>query len=128
MIWVDASVWLEIALNQEQAEKCIRFLDNSSEEKLFTADFDIYSMVLTLLRHKKKPQDVHLFLGVLQGLEQLTVFRPTAAVVFQAVTLMEEKKLTFDDALAYASMLTLQTRKIATLDRDFKKLDVDFVL
>ncbi len=128
MIWVDASVWLEIALNQERAEQCLRFFKESTEEKLFTSDFDIYSMILTLLKYKKSSEEVRIFLGVLENLSLLTVFRPTASIVLLAVAVMEEKKLTFDDALAYASMLQLQTRKIATLDRDFKKLDLEIVL
>ncbi len=127
MIWVDSSVWLEIALDQEKAQICEDFI-TSSTESIYAADFDIYTIILTMLRYKRKMQDVKTFLGVLHGLENLTIFRPSASCIINAMEEMEKHTLSFDDALAYACMKFMEIKKIATLDRDFKKLNLEFVL
>lgn len=128
MIWVDASVWLEIALGQSRAKECEHFLEQAQKEPLFTSDFDVYSIILTMLKHKKTADDVKTFLGVLAGFSRLTIFRPPALIIFESLGKMQELRLTLDDCLAFASMQHLGIRKLATLDSDFRKLDVELVL
>lgn len=128
MIWVDASVWLELALNQEKAQTCEDFLNSAMNERIFTTDFDVYSMTLTLLKYKRKAHDVKTFLGVLSSFPHITIFRPSALIVAQAVDAMNTLKLTFDDSLTYTCMNHLGIKKIATLDSDYKKLPVEYVL
>lgn len=128
MIWVDASVWLEIELDQERAQKCKEFLAAVMKERLFLADFDIYSIVLTMLKYKKSSSDISTFLGVLNSFPRITIFRPSTLLIAEAVEQMKSKKLTFDDSLTYVCMRNLGIRQLATLDEDFKKLDVELVL
>jgi predicted nucleic acid-binding protein len=128
MIWVDASVWLEIALGQERMQKCKDFLASVAKERLFLADFDVYSIVLTMLKYKKAASGIRMFLGVLNGFPRIMIFRPSALLVAEAVESMRSQKLTFDDSLTYACMRDLGIRKLATLDEDFRKLDVELVL
>lgn len=128
MIWIDASLWLEIGLNQERAEDCLQFLTQHREERLCTSDFDVYTIILTMLRHKKTQAEIMLYLGTLSSFPRLTIFRPAPAILVAALEAMEQQKLTFDDALAYSCMKQLQLTKIATLDQDFKKVEVEMVL
>jgi len=128
MIWVDASVWLEIALDQENADRCQNFLELSTEESLFTADFDVYSIILTMLKYKGKPQDIQKFLGALHVSNNLRIFRPSPGIMLEALEHMKPLSLSFDDSLSYSCMQSLGINRIATLDRDYKKLGVEFVL
>ncbi|MBI4450420.1 type II toxin-antitoxin system VapC family toxin [Candidatus Woesearchaeota archaeon] len=127
MIWIDASVWLEIGLGQEKAAACAAFLEGVGETDVFTSDFDTYSVVLTLLKHKRAEQ-VPTFFGVLAGFPKLTVVRPTPSVVVEAAQSMALRRLTFDDCLSYCCMKRLGIKRIATLDQDFKKVDLEYVI
>jgi len=128
MIWVDASVWLEIALNQGKAQLCEQFLESVRKDALFVSDFDLYSIVLTMLKYKKTNDDIKKFMGVFAGFPKITVFRPSPLLIAEAVDAMKPLKLTIDDSISYACMRHLGIKKLATLDSDFRKLDVEYVI
>jgi len=81
-----------------------------------------------MMKYKKTTEDIQTFLGVLGGFPRVTIFRPSTLLVAEAVEGMTTKKLTFDDSLTYACMQHLGMRKLATLDQDFRKLDVEYAL
>lgn len=126
MIWIDSSVWLEIALDHEKADKCQKFLE-STTEKIITTDFDVYSIVLIMLRYKKTPEVITTFLQVLSGLQKLSIFRPQPEIIAHALTTMNKQKLTFDDSLTYSCMNASGIKQIATLDSNFKKTDAEYI-
>ncbi|MEM4254643.1 MAG: type II toxin-antitoxin system VapC family toxin [Candidatus Woesearchaeota archaeon] len=128
MIWVDASVWLEIALKQGKAQLCEQFLESARKEALFISDFDLYSIVLTMLKYKKTNDDIKKLMGVFAGFPKITIFRPSPLLIAEAVDAMKPLKLTIDDSISYACMRHLGIKKLATLDSDFRKLDVEYVI
>ncbi len=128
MIWVDASIWLEIALDQEKAQLCEQFLESARKEALFVSDFDLYGIVLTMLKYKKTKDDIKKFIGVLANFPKITIFRPSPLLISEAVDAMKSLKLTIDDSISYTCMRHIGIKKLATLDSDFKKLDVEYVI
>lgn len=129
MIFIDSSVFLEVQLKQQQAEKCLEFIEKIvAGEEAFTTDYILYAVVLTILNKRGDIEVVKNFLNLVYSLESLTIYRPSLDDISNALELMAKHKLDFDDSLCVASMQSLGTKKIATLDKDFKKLNLEFVL
>ncbi len=128
MIWVDASVWLEIALNQGKAQACEQFLESVRKEALFVSDFDVYSIIIAMIRDKRTSDEIQEAIGVFAGFPKITVFRPSPLLISEAIGMMKPLKLTIDDSISYACMRHLGIKKLATLDQDFRKLDVEYVI
>ncbi|WP_297067302.1 PIN domain-containing protein [Thermococcus sp.] len=122
MYLVDTNVFLEILLDQENADNAERFLRETSPSELAVSDFSVYSIGIILFRQKKHGafrefvEDILLRGGL--SLLRLTPFD------FESLVEASRKfNLDFDDAYQY----TLARRyglRIVSYDSDFDATDI----
>jgi predicted nucleic acid-binding protein len=124
-IFIDANIFLEILLNDNHAESCTTFLRKIRAKELtaVTSDFLISTCLLQIM-FKKKKYDALLKKAILffNSYEPLYIFRPSMEDSYNASQIMKEEKLDYDDSLVLASMRKLGIKKLATLDKHFKKI------
>ncbi|MBL7113698.1 MAG: PIN domain-containing protein [Bacteroidales bacterium] len=113
----DTNIFLEVLLGQEKKKTCKDQL-NESIDSLFLSDFSLHSIGVILLKQGKHK----VFEAFVEDiLSHSTIVSLAKERYNQVAKLSKEYTLDFDDAyqVAIAQEYNL---KIATMDRDFKKV------
>ena len=123
-VFIDANIFLEIFLDQQNADDCERFLRSSDKEgkSIATSDFVVYSCLVAIqrsLRSIKPMRDAIIFFT---NNPNLRIIRPSLEDIYHATKIMEKTRLDFDDSLIVSCMENNKIKKIASLDRHFDKV------
>ena len=122
-IFIDANIFLEIFLDHSNADLCEKFLKSLQEEdKAFTSDFLIYSCLVAIERRYNDNQKLLDALVFFSSLSQLQILRPSFDEFYDAIEMMEKRKLDFDDSLVLSCMQKFGIKNLASLDRHFDKI------
>ena len=123
MFLVDTNIFLEILLKRNKKEKCKSFLEKHKGELNIT-DFSLHSIGVILFKYNKE----NIFLKFLQDIfPEINLLSLPEDKYNEIVNTKKELKLDFDDAYQY-SIAKYYGLKIATMDRDFKKVrDVEII-
>lgn len=116
---LDTNIFLEILLEQEQAEESKTLLKNAHHHELFLTDYSLHSIGLLLFR-KGQHQAFELFLHDLAGMSLLSLSIEDTAEVSTAATRFH---LDFDDAYQYV-MARKHHLTIVSFDHDFDRTDL----
>ena len=129
-VWVDACIFIEIALDQRRAEECAELIKEIREGKVkaFTSDYCVYSTILVTLAKGAGSKAVEGALNAFHSLKGLEIVRPNLEVMHEALSISAKRRLDFDDSLVLSCMRRLGINTIATLDRDFEKTGVEFAV
>ncbi|MBI4918317.1 type II toxin-antitoxin system VapC family toxin [archaeon] len=125
LVFIDANIFLEIALRNEKSELCKQYIRKflSGEVKAFTSDFIIYACLLSIQNKAKNSELMKDFLTFIDNLVGLEIHRPSPFTVANSVELMSKTKLDFDDSLVVACMDDLKIKKLVSLDKHFDKIE-----
>jgi len=123
-VLVDANIFLEVALDQEKADECQEFLDKIFEGKIkvFTTDFIIDSVILTLESKGAEIKQIKEFLLNLFASKGLTIFSPDFMDKVIALELSKDLKIDFEDSLVLVAMKALKIKELVSFDSDFDKI------
>lgn len=122
MFLVDTNIWLELLLDQAEAERVRRFLETTDPSSLYLTDFTLHSIGIVLVRLKKTElferfvEDLLIEGGV--NLIRLSVDEMRA--VLEAITRFG---LDFDDSYQYVSASNFNL-ELASFDADFDRTDI----
>lgn len=122
MFLVDTNIWLELLLDQAEAERVRRFLETTDPSILYLTDFTLHSIGIVLVRLKKTElferfvEDLLIEGGV--NLIRLSVDEMRA--VLEATSRFG---LDFDDAYQYVSAINFNL-ELASFDVDFDRSDI----
>ncbi len=122
MYLVDTNVFLEILLDQENADNAERFLRETSPSELAVSDFSVYSIGIILFRQKKH--------GVFREFVEDVLLRGGLSLLrltpFDFESLVEASRkfnLDFDDAYQY-TLARKYGLRIVSYDSDFDATDI----
>ena len=121
MFFIDANIFLEVALKDKRSDECKKFLIDVLEKKInaYTSDFILYTCILQIegkLESRKKMED---FIVLISNMENLEFIRPNLDAMNVAIDIAKKYNLTFDDALVVACMTANNVNKLVSFDSDF---------
>ena len=122
-VFIDANIFLEIFLKDNKSEECKKFLKSLQEQNItaVTSDFIIYSCIINVQNNLKNIESVKNGIVFFTNLNKLIVLRPSFDDLYEAVEIMKNSKLDFDDSLVVACMKNYEIKEIASFDRHFDK-------
>ena len=122
-MFIDANIFLEIALKDNNYQKCIGFFKDSinSNYKLYTSDFIVYSCLIVLENKLNSYQDMKNFLIFINSLD-ISIISPNIKTIYDSVEIMKKEKLDFDDALVVSCMNEKNIKKLVSYDKHFDKI------
>lgn len=122
-MFIDANIFLEIALKDAKYQKCVEFIKNilKNNKNIYTSDFIIYSCLLIL--HNKldsytKMKDFLVFINS----SNIRILRPSLKAMYDTIDFMERYKLDFDDSLIISCMLENNIKRLISYDKHFDKV------
>ena len=117
MFLVDTNIFLEMLLEQDKKEDCIRFLENNIGN-LSISDFSLHSIGVVLFKYGK--EDIfHKFVeDVMPNVNFLSL---PLELYGDVVSARKSLNLDFDDAYQY-SMAKYYRLKVVTMDKDFDRI------
>lgn len=124
-LFIDANIFLEVQLEQDQSAECKELLKHleKSEDIVWTNSFLVFSMLLTI-QHKTADLDkCKQFITILNSYNALNVLNPGFSTIFKALDIQRQYNLDFDDSLVVSSMDQLKISQIVTYDKDFDIVD-----
>jgi predicted nucleic acid-binding protein len=121
MLLVDTNVWLELLLEQAEAEQARRFFEATATNRLVISEFSLYSIGIILTRLGKDEAFAD-FLS--DTLESSGVRRARLDVhgLSRILTVRRQSGLDFDDAYQYVTAETYDLT-IVSFDRDFDRTE-----
>ena len=122
VILIDTNIFLEYLLAQEKAEECfgaIKTIIDADIEAVISS-FSLHSIEVIMLRNKLNDK-LREFLGVISGIQCITVYNTTPEEDIEALDLMKKTMLDFDDAIQFYIAKKLKG-VLLTLDRHFDKI------
>lgn len=124
MYFIDANIFLELALDQDKADDCEVFLKRVQNGGLrgVITDFLIDAIIIVMENRGKTPKDLRVFLSSLFGYKGLEVYLLSLLDKIKATKFMELFGFDFDDATTYQAMKRLKLEKIISYDKDFDSL------
>ena len=121
MYLVDASIFLEVELEQEKHEECEKFLENLEKGgvKAIVSDFTIDSIAIVMEGNGKYWKDIRKFLISLALFNGLSIYSVKHSDKIKATEHMKNLKLDFDDSVILQSALSNNVEEIISFDKDF---------
>lgn len=116
---VDTNIFLEVFLNQTQAQIAKDFLDNPDDHELYLSDFSLHSLGVILLRRKLPQLFQQFFVDVIAS-GNVGVISLRADDLPEVINTAQTLKLDFDDAYQYY-VAELYNLTIISFDADFDK-------
>lgn len=118
---IDSNIFLEVALGEQHAEACKRFLRRVEDGSIKSAitDFHVDSIVVVMENYGKTWKDLVLFLASLLRYRGLQIHPMGLGGRIRATFIMKDYGLDFDDALAVQALKELSTETIVSYDDDF---------
>ncbi len=125
MIFIDANIFLEIELNQQQAGECkelLTYLETASPCAWINS-FLVFSIVLIIQHKTQNKEKTKKFIKILNSYTGLSIYSPTLSTVHDAISEQEKNDLDFDDGLVIACMKELGIQDIVTFDNHFDSIE-----
>lgn len=126
IVFVDANIFLEIALQNDRNEECKKFINIilSNKIKAYTSDFIIYTCLIQLqFKSKENTKKMKEFLVFINSLN-INVIKPTLNEISKVMGFMDKHKLYFDDSLVISCMLSNNIKTLISFDKDFDKVNI----
>ncbi|GAB4542451.1 MAG: type II toxin-antitoxin system VapC family toxin [Anaerolineales bacterium] len=118
---LDANIFLEILLAQENAESAKALLSQSAHHQFFITDYSLHSIGVLLFRMKKRETFSAFIEDVLiNGGVRLLALRPDE--MSQSAIFAEKFGLDFDDAYQYTKASHYKLT-LVSFDSDFRRTD-----
>lgn len=123
MFLVDTNIFLEMLLEQDKKEDCIRFLENNIGNLNIT-DFSLHSIGVVLFKYGKEDVFRKFVEDVMPNIKLLSL---PVELYGEVVSVRKSLNLDFDDAYQY-SMAKYYRLKVVTMDKDFDRIkDVEIL-
>ncbi len=116
---LDANIFLEVLLQQQQAPVAEKLLDNHAAHELYISDFALHAICLVALRHKAFGILTN-FLSDVVSLGSIKVISLASQDLIEAVDTVQLFKLDFDDAYQYV-LAEKHQMTLVSFDSDFDK-------
>ncbi|MAH07307.1 hypothetical protein CMI38_03605 [Candidatus Pacearchaeota archaeon] len=124
--FIDANIFLEILLDDENADRCSIFFKGliNGDFKAITSDFIIYTCVLKIERKLNSKKVMRKFISSIKSMKGLTIVRPSIKVMYNSTKIGEKYNLDFDDSLIVSVMMEYGVDEIVSFDKHFDKVEM----
>ncbi len=124
IVFIDANIFLEIILRDQNSESCKLYLKKIIEGEInaVTSDFIIYTCLLQIQHKVKSISAMNNFLLFLNELQNISILRPNINEIQDALKISERYKLDFDDSLVVSCMVNNDIKTLISFDKDFDKV------
>ena len=124
MMFIDANIFLELALEDKRSGECEKFFIAIREKNLpsFTSDFVFYTCLIQIEGKRKSAKNMEDFAVFVDNIQSLDVVSPSGQTIYDAFGIMKIHNLDFDDALVVAMMNQLGIKELVSFDRHFDKV------
>lgn len=124
IVFIDANIFLEIILRDQNSESCKLYLKNIIEGEInaVTSDFIIYTCLLQIQHKLKSISAMNNFLLFLNELQNISILRPNINEIQDTLKISERYKLDFDDSLVVSCMVNNDIKTLISFDKDFDKV------
>ena len=119
---LDTNIWLEVLLDQAQAESARRLIAATSPVDLYMTDFTLHSIGVILTRIKRLAT-LHAFVADLSTSPAVSLVRLPFEQVALLPAVSQRFKLDFDDAYQYAAA-RIEGLQLVSFDADFDRTDL----
>lgn len=119
---IDANIFLEVLLARENKDECVSFLKKveEGEVKAFVSSFIIHAMEVILI-NLGKAKELETFLEVIGNFKGLSVYSTKIEEEREAIEIISQEGLDFDDALQTYIARKLNTQ-IVSFDKHFDRV------
>ena len=126
IVFVDANIFLEIALEDQNSDKCKRFVQDIIDGKIkaVTSDFIVFSCLIQIQNKTKDTQKMRDFILFLNSINNLAVLHFSLSDIIKSIENTKKYKLDFDDSLVLAYMINNNLKTLVSFDRDFDKINI----
>jgi predicted nucleic acid-binding protein len=118
-MFIDANIFLEVALNDTNGDRCESFL--SKLKQGYTTDFIIYACMLKIENRLKNSIALKNFVLSMSNLP-LTIIHPDFEDLYEATFISDKHGLDFDDALVVSIMKRSNVSTLVSYDKHFDKI------
>ena len=120
---IDANIFLEFLLDQQEAQKCFEFLEKVREGVLqaVVSTFTIDGILIALERHHQNVEIMEKFLRSLISHRGIRIYTPTIDDRLKAINHIS-LGLDFEDALTLQCAISNNEKEIVSFDKDFDKI------
>lgn len=124
MYLVDASIFLEVELEQGKHTECEKFLEEveKGNVKAIVSDFTIDSIAIVMESNGKSWKDVRRFLMSIALFKGMSVYSVKHSDKIKATGHMYNHKLDFDDSIIIQSAFSNNIKEIVSFDKDFDRI------
>jgi predicted nucleic acid-binding protein len=121
---IDANIFLEIELKQERLQNCEAYLRKVRDGEIgaITTSFIVDTVSILMDDTGCDPAEIRIFNLSLLKYKGLSVYDLTITDRVVATEHMKRFKLDFDDATAYAAMMSTGITEIVSMDKHFDKI------
>ena len=121
---IDANIFLEIELKQERLQNCEAYLRKVRDGEIdaITTNFIVDTVSILMDDTGCDPAEIRIFNLSLLKYKGLSVYDLTMTDRVVATEHMKRFKLDFDDATAYAAMMSTGIAQIVSMDKHFDKI------
>ena len=123
MYLADTNIFLEILLKQEKKEECKHFLTTNAGS-IHLTDFSLHSIGVICFRYGKEKLFQKFLKDILPFIDLITL---PLDLYYEVIKNRKKYNLDFDDSYQY-TIATHFDLKIATMDKDFKRVNAIEVL
>ena len=126
MKFIDANIFLEIMLEDKNADRCFAFFDNMNNEdtEIATSDYIIYTGLLQIESKIRSLKLMEEFIYYINNLKNLRIIRPSIKVIYNSLSISDKYKLDFDDALIISIMIENNIKELVSFDKDFDRVSI----
>ena len=123
-VFLDVNIFLELLLEQEGQEECLKFFNSIKDGKIeaYTSDFIIFGTTLILERNGKKPNEIKQFLEDVFSIKGLNLFILTPSDMINAAQNMKKYNLTLEDSYSLQGALVNKIKNFVSFDKDFDRV------
>ncbi|MBI2675252.1 MAG: type II toxin-antitoxin system VapC family toxin [Candidatus Aenigmarchaeota archaeon] len=123
MYLIDASVFLEVELQQDRHRECEEFLERVMEGSIraVISDIEIDSILIVMEREGKKIHDMKKFLSSLSLYKGLVIYSLSLWDRIKALEHSESFRLDIEDAMVVQAAMANGTTYVVSLDSDFDR-------
>jgi len=124
-MFIDANIYLEFLLKQENAEKAKSFItaiSNKSEGKAFVSNFNLDSIIIILCRNKISIKVMEDFIFEVVNSRGISIYEMTMQDRLKAMNLMKQYNLDYEDSLTLQAAIVTSSKEIVSYDKHFDNI------
>lgn len=124
MMFIDANIFLELALEDNRSDECEKLFLKIMEKNLpsITSDFIFYTCLIQMENKLKPIKNMEDFMTFIDNIKSLNIISPSNETIYDAFKTMRIHNLDFDDALVVAVMKSSGLKELVSFDNHFDKV------